>query len=203
MPTTSRIYWDTSCFITLLNANEAARAAVCKDVLEHAQAGAFEIWTSTFTIAEVIRPKLKYQPKELPVWSAALKQTDDAGTSIYPDAQAELAKIWDFYHRRTLPSYQLAPEIVKQIKGMFAWEYIRLVQVTPAIALHASDISRETGLRPADAVHAASAIDRRCSTLQQFDRHFEKIGHLISVSEPTMLTQPPPLFASPPARGDS
>ena len=77
---------------------------------------------------------------------------------------------------------------------MFAWDYIHLVQVTPAIALHASDLSRDTGLKPADAIHAASALARKCSVLQRFDRHFDKVSHLISVGEPSMVTEPPPLF---------
>jgi predicted nucleic acid-binding protein len=194
MPTTSRIYWDTSCFISLLNASEASRAAVCKDVLKHAQAGALEIWTSTLAIAEVIRPKKKYEPKALPLWSEALMQTDKSGALIYPDAQIELKTIWHYYHRHTVPSLRLDPIIVKQIKRMFAWEYIHLIQVTPAIAQHASDLSRDVGLKPADAIHAASALARKCTVLQRFDRHFDKVSHLISVSEPVMLTEAPPLF---------
>ncbi len=196
MPTISRIYWDTSCFVSMLNASEANRAAVCKDVLQHAQIGTFEIWTSTLAIAEVIRPKKKYEPKALPLWSQALRQTNESGAISYPDAQAELEKIWQFYHRRTAPSQRLEPEILKQIKGMFAWDYIHLIQVTPAIAHHASDLSREFSLKPVDAIHAASAMARKCSVIHHFDRHFDKIGQLIPVSEPVMVSQELPLFKS-------
>ncbi|HTF65413.1 MAG TPA: PIN domain-containing protein [Edaphobacter sp.] len=59
---------------------------------------------------------------------------------------------------------------------------------------YASDLSRDVGLKPADAIHAASALARKCTVLQRFDRHFDKVSHLISVSEPLMLTEAPPLF---------
>ena len=195
MPIPSRIYWDTSCFVSLLNAREAKRADACRDVLNHAQAGAVQIWTSTLTIAEVIRPKRKYEPAALPGWVSAFQHVDGKGGLLYPNAQREFEAIWHFYKRQTTPSQQLAPEIIRQIKGMFAWDYIHLIQVTPAIAQQASDISRETGLKPTDAVHTASAVARKCETLQRFDKHFDKVAHLIDVSEPVMLTQPPPLFA--------
>jgi predicted nucleic acid-binding protein len=194
MPTTSRIYWDSSCFISLLNAREEDRALACKDVLRHAEAGAFEIWTSTFTIAEVIKPKKKYEPKDLPAWAEVLRQTDEKGAMRYPGAPTELEKVWHYYHRNTGAIQTLAPEILRKIKGMFAWDYLHLVQLTPAIALHASDLSRDTGLKPADAVHAASALARKCSTLQRYDRHFDRVQHLIDIAEPAMITQPPPLF---------
>lgn len=53
------IYWDTSCFICFLNKSEAERRMICEDVLRHAQRNEIRIHTSTFTIAEVIRPKNK------------------------------------------------------------------------------------------------------------------------------------------------
>jgi len=54
-----KLYWDSSCFICLLNDAdyERERRAICEDVLYNAQHNAVQIWTSTFTIAEVIRPK--------------------------------------------------------------------------------------------------------------------------------------------------
>lgn len=194
MPTTSRIYWDASCFISLLNAKEEDRAGVCKDVLNHAKAGSIEIWTSTFTIAEVIGPRRVFVSKDLPEWAEELRKTDKDGAFLYPDAYTQLERIWSYYHRHTAPRKALAPEIVRQIKGMFAWDYVHLIQVTPAIAHHASDLSRDSGLKPADAIHTASALARKCGSLHRYDRDFDKISHLIAVTEPTMITQPPPLF---------
>ena len=196
MPTTSRIYWDTSCFISLLNKREADRAAVCRDVLSHAQLGAIEIWTSTLTIAEVIRPKIKYVAKDLPVWSEALNATDKKGDPIYPGAHSEFEKIWHYFHRNTAPKQALPPDVVKQIRGMFAWDYIHLIQLTPAIAHYASDLSRDSGLKPADAIHTASALARKCATLHRYDRDFNKVGHLINIVEPAIVTQSLPLFKS-------
>ena len=65
-----KIYWDSSCFICLLNKAEADRRRVCEDVIRHAQNAEFDIWTSTWTIVEVIRPKKKYGiVPRFPLWT--------------------------------------------------------------------------------------------------------------------------------------
>jgi predicted nucleic acid-binding protein len=51
-----KIYWDSSCFICFLNKAEAARRKICEDILYHAQDRKIELWTSTWTIVEVVRP---------------------------------------------------------------------------------------------------------------------------------------------------
>ena len=52
-----RIYWDSSCFLCFLNRTEADRREICEDILHHAQSMKIHLYTSTYTIAEVIRPK--------------------------------------------------------------------------------------------------------------------------------------------------
>jgi predicted nucleic acid-binding protein len=52
-----RIYWDSSCFLCFLNSAETDRRDICEDILHHAQAREIHLYTSTYTIAEVIRPK--------------------------------------------------------------------------------------------------------------------------------------------------
>jgi predicted nucleic acid-binding protein len=56
------IYWDTSVFLCFLNPLEEERRSICEDILRHAKVGDVELYTSTYTIAEVIRPKRKDIP---------------------------------------------------------------------------------------------------------------------------------------------
>ena len=58
----TQIYWDSSCFLCFLNKLEEERRKICEDVLTHAQSGDIVLYTSTYTIAEVIRPKAKSLP---------------------------------------------------------------------------------------------------------------------------------------------
>ena len=59
---TKRIYWDTSVFLCFLNKEEEERRKICEDVLQSAQKDLIHIYTSTYTIAEVIHPKRKSIP---------------------------------------------------------------------------------------------------------------------------------------------
>lgn len=52
-----KLYWDSSCFICFLNKAESDRRKICEDILHHAEDRLVEIWTSTWTIVEVVRPK--------------------------------------------------------------------------------------------------------------------------------------------------
>ena len=49
-----KLYWDSSCFLCFLNKTETDRRAICEDVLNHARIKAIHLYTSTYTIAEVI-----------------------------------------------------------------------------------------------------------------------------------------------------
>ena len=57
-----RIYWDSSCFFCFLNSAGADRREICEDILQHAKAGKIHLYTSTYTIAEVTRPKRRSIP---------------------------------------------------------------------------------------------------------------------------------------------
>jgi len=50
-------YWDSSVFLCFLHKKEIDRRNNCEDILYHAKAGEVIIYTSTYTIAEVIKPK--------------------------------------------------------------------------------------------------------------------------------------------------
>ena len=50
-------YWDACVWITLISEPGTVRHACCVHVLEMAQRGVCEIWTSSFTLAEVYKRK--------------------------------------------------------------------------------------------------------------------------------------------------
>lgn len=146
-----RLYWDTGLFICFLNKKEIERRNICQDILKHARDGGVEIYTSMWTMVEVIKPK------------------------DYPGP--------------------LSQEQVELIKGMFQWPWLKKVQVHQNVAFKAADLARDFGLKPADSIHAATAIFKGVDALQVFDRDFRKISHLVKVEQPSYIT-PAPLFDS-------
>ena len=51
-----RVYWDACSWLGLIN-QEAAKVAACQYVMQQAESGKVEIWTSAFTLAEVFKKK--------------------------------------------------------------------------------------------------------------------------------------------------
>lgn len=52
-----KYYWDACIWITLINDRDSVRGQCCQYVLKLADAGECEIWTSSFTLAEVYKRK--------------------------------------------------------------------------------------------------------------------------------------------------
>ena len=146
---TKRIYWDSSCFLCFLNKQEVERRNTCEDILYHARDRDIVLHTSTYTIAEVIRPKSK-----------SLRGAQ-----------------------------KLSPEEIQKIDAMFRWTWLKKIDVDQRVAFKAVELSRDYGLQPADAVHAASAILYRLDELQRWDRDFSKVAGLIHVSDPQRITK--------------
>ena len=186
-----RVYWDTSCFVSYLSGDheqESERALICADILKHAQNDDIQLWTSVWTIVETIRPKEAHKPLPLPAWSNALKITDKLGVLQYPNAIAELEKIWNYYIRHTVPSRKLPPEITNKIQGMFAWRFIKKVQIVPTIAEKAAEIARDYNMKAADSIHVASALAVKCEVIHRWDRDFKKTDLLIPSEEPKRMS---------------
>jgi predicted nucleic acid-binding protein len=189
--TVPRVYWDTSCFISYLSAQHPAeyqRALVCRDILQHAQNDRVEIWTSAWTIVETIRPKQEFKLPALPKWAEALNQADKDGNLIYPDAADVLGKLWDYFHRHTVPTRNLSKEEAESVQAIFAYPFIRKISIEPTIATHAAQIARERNFRPGDSLHVASALARNCDCIHRWDRDYQKTDSLIPSTEPQMMT---------------
>ncbi len=93
--------------------------------------------------------------------------------------------------KHTVP---LTPEQVAKLEGMFRWPFLKKIQVHEALALKAARLARENGLKPADAIHAATALDQHASELQAWDADYGKVAHLIKVTEPAYLYTKGPIF---------
>ena len=61
-----RYYWDACIWIELITQQNAGRVDRCKYVIEQAEAGDAELWTSTFTLAEVWKRKCGDEHLSLP-----------------------------------------------------------------------------------------------------------------------------------------
>ena len=174
-----KIYWDSSCFICFLNREERLRSHMCDDVLKHAQAGTIELWISTWVIVEVIRPK-RPGNAPLPEWAQKVIKT-------VPESKVVLEDLWR-RNQRNNPRQKLTEREINLIQGMFEWPFLKKAEVNDRIALKAVDLCRDFGMKPADAVHGATAILWNCSVIQRWDRDFSKIAHLIQSEEPQRIS---------------
>lgn len=174
------VYWDSSCFICFLNRDETHRRTICEDILRHAKDGTIQLWTSTWTIVEVIRPK-NHGSAPLPDWAKkAIKAV--------PEASEELGRLWKRYQASD-PATKLTGKQIEKISAMFEWPFVHKINVDERVSKKAVELARDFGLKPADAVHAAAAIIRKVSALQRWDRDFDKVKSLILVEEPKQLSQ--------------
>lgn len=110
-----RIYWDTSIFLCFLGIGEELRRRICEDILQHAADDKILLYTSAYTIAEVIRPKRKSIPN-------ARKLTPD-----------EIAKIKGMFRWPFLTTIELDPRT-----AFFAADLARDHELQPADAVHAA-----------------------------------------------------------------
>jgi predicted nucleic acid-binding protein len=110
-----RIYWDTSIFLCFLGIGEEVRRKICEDILQHAADGKIRLFTSTYTIAEVIKPKKKSIPN-------ARKLTAD-----------EITKIKEMFRWPFLTTIELDPRT-----AFFAADLARDHELQPADAVHAA-----------------------------------------------------------------
>jgi hypothetical protein len=102
--------------------------------------------------------------------------------------------IWEQYSKNIAPYERLTPAQIDKIEMMFEWEWLRKIIVDERVAKKAVEISRNFGMRPADSIHAASAVLKKVDALQRWDRDFDKVKHLVNSEEPktkTMSSQPP------------
>jgi predicted nucleic acid-binding protein len=189
MSDVTKLYWDASCFLSVLN-GEKGRSDVCADVLRNAELGNVRIFTSVWTVVEVVRPK-KPGTAPMPEWANA------AITSIekdYPHAQQELEMLWRRHQSDEALPKLTRPEIEKIEAMFFGWTFLTLVRIDKAIATHAVALQRDYNLKAGDAIHVASAIASGVSELQKWDRDFDKVKNLVNVTEPSFITAEGPLI---------
>jgi len=120
-------YLESSVFVALIKGeviNGTDRADIAQRILDDASKGRWPIFTSAFTLAEVIKER-----------------------------------------KRPL----LTPEEEQKIGDYFNHDYIKLVIVDREVGESARRLARKYGLRPADAVHLASAIKAKADELLTWD----------------------------------
>lgn len=180
-----KVYWDSSCFICFLNRDDVdtGRRVICEDVLRHARNRDLQLCTSTFTIAEVIRPR-RPGSAPLPAWALSAIAVVE---KEFPNARREMDVLWT-RHQASESLPKLTAEEIAKIQAMFEWPFILMIDLDQPTALRAVALARDCGLKPADAVHAASAMVAEASILQKWDRDFQKVAHLITIDEPKRIS---------------
>ncbi len=187
-----KLYWDSSIFISLLSDTdplEKVRAAIAEDILKHARRNEVEIWTSVWTIAEVLRPRSPIPASfPMPVWANLLEAKKPDGALIYPKAVGHFRTVWEYHERRTQPLLLLPPEQANKIRLMFEWPWLKKIDVVPAIAHKAAEIVRAHDMKAGDSIHVASALARHCDVIHRWDRDFKKTDTLIPSEEPQRMS---------------
>ena len=92
--------------------------------------------------------------------------------------------------------HPLTNQQVATLEGMFKWPFIKKIQVHEDLAFKAARLARECGLKPADAIHAATAINAHVDELQAWDSDYSKVSHLVKVAAPDYLHNKGPLFSA-------
>jgi len=133
----SHPYLESSVFIALIKGEVVEgvdRGDIAQHILDDASTGRWPIFTSTFTLAEVIKD-------------------------------------------RSRP--MLTPLEEQKIDDFFKHEYIKLVTLDREVAELARKLARIHNLRPADAVHLASAVKVHADELLTWDERNFPINHTI------------------------
>lgn len=109
--------------------------------------------------------------------------------------------LWKRYQAND-PATKLTPDQIVKISAMFEWDFIKKIELNELVANEAVKLARDRGMKSADAIHAASAIIRKCDVLQRWDRDFDKVKDLIAVAEPQQISPQASLFAAAPKPED-
>ena len=130
-------YLESSVFIAFIKGEVIRgvdRGEIAQNIFDDAANGRWPIFTSTFTLAEVLKDRRRPQ----------LSVTEE-----------------------------------QRIDAFFQHEYIKLVTLDRDVAELARKLARAHGLRPADAVHLASAIKAKADELLTWDEGNFPINHTI------------------------
>ncbi|MEO5669471.1 MAG: PIN domain-containing protein [Ramlibacter sp.] len=71
-----KVYWDSCCWLGLIN-DEPGKAERCRFVLKEAVLGAYEIWTSTLSLAEVFKVTAEKEAIKMGVATFPLPPNND------------------------------------------------------------------------------------------------------------------------------
>jgi predicted nucleic acid-binding protein len=125
----------------------------------------------------------------LPNWATQPKGSKDQEIQkLFESAENKIKEIWEYYHRNTAPFERLTKAQINMIAGMFEWKWLQKVLIDERTAKKAVELSRDYDLKPADAIHAASAILKKVDALQRWDRDYDKVKTLIVVEDPKRLS---------------
>jgi predicted nucleic acid-binding protein len=123
-----KIYWDTSCFLCLINQTEKERRSICVDILQHAKDGGILLYTSTYTIVEVIKPKIpnitlpKLTSEQLAKITAFLQHKYIKKVSLDEKVALKAVELARDYGLSIGDAIQAATAIVKELDELQAWD---------------------------------------------------------------------------------
>lgn len=114
---------------------------------------------------------------------------DDAGTGRWPIFTSTFT-IVEVFKKRNRPALTIEEE--QTIDAFFKHEYIKLVTLDRYVAEQGRRLARAYNLRPADAIHLASAIRIKADQLLTWDDDFPKNTTIegVLIREPFWLGQP-------------
>jgi predicted nucleic acid-binding protein len=72
---------------------------------------------------------------------------------------------------------------------MFRWKWLKKIQVHEVIAFKAVELARDYSLKPADSIHAATAVIEHVDALHAWDRDYSAVDMIVNVETPARISK--------------
>lgn len=118
---------------------------------------------------------LEYHPRYLPLTQELLAGVE---AGLWPAVTSTITLM-----ELTVRPWQLErPDVARAYEDALAhFPHLTLVDVTPDVARQAARLRAEYNLRPADALHAATALTRDATAFVTNDRDFARLSALLDI----------------------
>jgi predicted nucleic acid-binding protein len=126
---------------------------------------------------------LQAEPGKVELCAGTLKRADEGEVLIFTSALTIAEVLW----MRGAP--MIPKDKAEIVRKFFRRSYLRVRNVTRAVAEEAQDLVWNHGIRPKDAIHVATALDSGVAALETFDEQLLK--KTMTLGNPPLIIRKP------------